>query len=365
MSSAFDRSLARLLLEICRHTYRLGIEQSGPSKKSPETDPLLYIQNFHPLSKPIPIPGSSTSFACIVPFADRIVVSYMGTKTEVQLIELHSFAKVLKTGDLTEFKKNITTGTNSLFDSLKDWSRNIEASPVEFILNGSEIGQANGVTLAGEVHQGFLKELTAVQTQVVNELKRQTSADRTPRKVVVTGHSQGGAEAVLATEALRAAGFDVESTYTFAAPRAANDEYARSVTTPVHRIEFGDDIVPHMPPIVLRNMLSDFIKKHSSWLKAMFLLNDFEQALSRFENVSFTGVGSLCYGDAMLTNRTFRIGMSPRDEQQLFEHRQKQLRENPENWAAHHHLAGTDDDVKAHRPGNYTLLVSPDGWQLA
>lgn len=60
-----------------------------------------------------------------------------------------------------------------------------------------------------------------------------------------------GAEAALATRAFAAAGFNVAATYTFAAPRSGTIAYANSITTPVFRIEYGDDLVPHLPPMVV------------------------------------------------------------------------------------------------------------------
>ncbi|WP_306423197.1 hypothetical protein [Desulforhabdus sp. TSK] len=145
--------------------------------------------------------------------------------------------------------------SQNVIDSGKDWTQNFEAVPVPFALTSKQLGEGHPRdvdkdNLGGEVHQGFLDELAAVQDQVVAELLKR--GDRS-LPVYVTGHSQGGAEAALATRALLAGGFNVVSTYTFAAPRPGNLEFTKSIPAdvPVHRIECGDDIVPHLPPTLI------------------------------------------------------------------------------------------------------------------
>ena len=88
----------------------------------------------------------------------------------------------------------------------------------------------------------------------------------------ITGHSLGGALALLATR-LVAPNVD-GACYTFGAPRIGNYEYFRFIKTPVYRIVNSTDIVPRVPPgagmIVLIGIaralswLSDFIPGASS-----------------------------------------------------------------------------------------------------
>ena len=96
--------------------------------------------------------------------------------------------------------------------------------------------------LPGLLHEGFVGQLELIWDAVLAELN-----DQLTPLLYVTGHSQGGAVAALATKALELAGIAVAGTYTFAAPRPADTDFAQSVTTPVFRFEFGDDIVPHVP----------------------------------------------------------------------------------------------------------------------
>ena len=63
------------------------------------------------------------------------------------------------------------------------------------------------------------------------------------------------AEATLATAAFVRAGFKVAATYTFAAPRSGDLKFKESIQTPFFRIEYGNDIVPHLPPVAIRQGL--------------------------------------------------------------------------------------------------------------
>lgn len=375
---ALDRRLARLALEICRYTYAAGI---GNAANAPDADDALtYIVNYigqlpNPFNEfetePVHISGSETSFACIVPFPGRNVVSYMGTKTEFRVVKFSKFMELLKGGGITVSDTLQALGfINEFLQSLHDWGNNGRAKPVPFRLDGAQIGKAVGVTLEGRVHEGFLSELSAVQAQVVSILndKSLRNSDGSRRKVLVTGHSQGGAEAALATRALTAAGFDVEATYTFAAPRTGTREFVDSVKTPVYRFEFGDDIVPHLPPTLILGMLKNFVNQHSALLEKLTLLDNVQNAMNGIEDFGYVSLGPLCYGSP--TEMKFHIGLSAAEEKALFDQRLKQLEKNPKHWGDHHHLAGTTAEAN-HKPkpqrGNYTLLASPEpeGWPEA
>ena len=209
--------------------------------------------------------------------------------------------------------------------------------------------------LGGLVHEGFLQELSAVQSRVVDIL---LSRGGRSRPVYITGHSQGGAEAALATRALLAGGFPVVATYTFAAPRAGNMDFVKTIpaTLPVHRIEFGDDIVPHVPPRLAGELSRTVIDDLS---ELPFLSDESKFLLSYIKNQAiheYSGLGRLCYG----SNKTqsLRADLSPESEALLFFDRLWSLVRHPDRWAEHHHLAGTSDEVKNGKKGNYTSLVS-------
>lgn len=331
----FDRNFARLLLEICRYTYAAGFGDAANNDDA--ADSLKWIENEGGLvtDNPVILRGSGTSVACIASYPNRNIVAYMGTKTQFNTV-------------------------NNAIDSFGDWLHNFEVEPVPFALTDEQLGadcplDVDKNNLGGLVHKGFLEELAAVQSKVVKNLLAQGGRGR---PVYVTGHSQGGAEAALATRALLAGGFPVVSTYTFAAPRAGNLNFVTSIpaTLPIHRIEFGDDIVPHVPPVLVGKTAQTLAQE---LLLLPFLSGDAKKLLEFIQKNAkrgYVGLGALCYG----SNKTqaLRVDLSQEQETELFFDRLWSLIRHPDRWAEHHHLAGTSDDVKKGKKGNYTALVS-------
>ena len=108
-----------------------------------------------------------------------------------------------------------------------------------------------------KVHTGFLKAFTqyhagvddrtveaVVRDIVEGDAAKDSDGKRLP--IFITGHSLGGALALMAT---RLVACDVNGAcYTFGAPRIANYEYFEDMKTPVFRIVNSSDIVPRVPP---------------------------------------------------------------------------------------------------------------------
>ena len=157
-----------------------------------------------------------TSFAAIVEYESEIVLVFQGT--------------------INDF------GREGVFswDSLVDWIHNFRFQQVTADTSG----------LPGRVHEGFLEQLNLIYDQLASAL-----GILKHKPVYITGHSQGGAIASLATKRLAQDKFDVTDTYTFGAPRAANSAFSRSVQSPYHRVEFGHDIVPHVPPALSQSSI--------------------------------------------------------------------------------------------------------------
>ncbi len=331
----FDRKLARLLLEICRYTYAASYhsaEQAGDKE-----DALNWIDQAGARDSLVMLSDDkkpSTSVACVVSYPDKNIVAYMGTKTEFSTL-------------------------NEAIESIDDWAQNAEALLVPFELTAEQLGlgHPDKNSLEGRVHEGFLEELSAVQTKVVQELLNHGGKER---PVYITGHSQGGAEAALATRAFLTGGFPVAATYTFAAPRPGDQAFADSIpaAVPVHRIEFGDDIVPHVPPALISK---DVRKIVEGLLRLPWFLSPHAKKLLTFlkrtsEEAGFVSVGRLCYGSH--ETKTLRVDMPADQEDDLLTSRLKELVSNPKHWADHHHLAGTTAEVSSGVRGNYTALVS-------
>ena len=118
-----------------------------------------------------------------------------------------------------------------------------------------------------KVHTGFWEALTqemdscgrTVEVLITKFLETDAAKDGNGEQLplFITGHSLGGALALLAT--VRVAPDISGACYTFGAPRVANYEYFRKVKTPVYRVVNSSDIVPRVPPgavvLVLVSML--------------------------------------------------------------------------------------------------------------
>ena len=93
-----------------------------------------------------------------------------------------------------------------------------------------------------KVHTGFRDAYNQVAKQVraaVNSLPDTFS-------LYVTGHSLGGALAVVATKEL---GRDtLAACYTFGSPRVGNEEFGEEIRAPIYRIVNAADGVPRVPP---------------------------------------------------------------------------------------------------------------------
>ena len=114
-----------------------------------------------------------------------------------------------------------------------------------------------GIGVPGYVHEGYAQSLDALWwgTGGLGELlPRLRAAVAQGRRLLLTGHSKGGALAQLAALRLAAGGHGLRAAavHTFAAPRAGNHTFANAfegvLAGSVWRFEFQDDIVPHLPP---------------------------------------------------------------------------------------------------------------------
>ena len=237
-----------------------------------------------------------TSFAGIIEYSDIIIVAFQGTITEVALDG--------------EFR----------LDTLLDWLNNIRIKQLA----------TKDTNLPGLVHEGFFAQLDLVADKVMKALPKDGK-----KPIVVTGHSQGGAEATLATKLLTDNGFPVRETYTFAAPRAADAEFAKSIKTPFYRIEFGDDIVPHVPPTLEHgSLLSDVLSLIPSFALPE-VLRSMKKLLKKVKKQSYVGVGKLTYRNEegkLMADRTAA------QEKAMFNKRKFQLLTARKDLVTHHGL---------------------------
>ena len=100
------------------------------------------------------------------------------------------------------------------------------------------------------VHEGFQDAFAAVALRLGEILGRVV---RESHEIWITGHSLGGALAVLLAATLGETGRPVAGLYTFAAPRVGDSAFAdrlnAHLTAAAHwRVANAGDLVPHVPP---------------------------------------------------------------------------------------------------------------------
>lgn len=113
-------------------------------------------------------------------------------------------------------------------ENLLDWITDIEAVPV--------LDPA-----LGWCHRGFLADARGIAYQITHDLMG--------CKVVVTGHSKGGADGLVFAALARLAGLDIEAVVTFGAPCAGFDQLRRHLADiPIRQYRNGHDPVPGLLP---------------------------------------------------------------------------------------------------------------------
>lgn len=92
----------------------------------------------------------------------------------------------------------------------------------------------------GRLHRGFINAFEKVRQPIETALTAHAGVP-----VYFTGHSLGGALAIIATRYLCADSNG--ATYTFGSPRVGDERFFASVKTPVYRIVNAADAVPRLP----------------------------------------------------------------------------------------------------------------------
>ena len=150
-------------------------------------------------------------------------------------------------------------------------------------------------------HTGFLEAFTknvdaegrTVEEVVREILDRPEAMDEqgAPLPLFITGHSLGGALALLATRLIAP---DVTGAcYTFGAPRIGNYEFFRFIKTPVYRVVNSADVVPRVPPGAVMLLLTHAVKG-ASWLSGLvppiaFLFDKIEELLDKLNGYRHYG----------------------------------------------------------------------------
>jgi triacylglycerol lipase len=107
-----------------------------------------------------------------------------------------------------------------------------------------------GRVVSVSVHSGFYNAFAKVEGQVRDLLNKTKN-----KPIYLTGHSLGGALALVASAALGISeefGDRIAAVYTFGAPRVAQGNFSDVIKAPHYRVVNSGDIVPLVPPSWLR-----------------------------------------------------------------------------------------------------------------
>ena len=166
---------------------------------------------------------------------------------------------------------------------VSDWLTDAKAMPTiveeEIQIEGREPKKVHtGFWTALTVNTDADKKSALDHVQAILEEKG-NGDDGKPLPLFFTGHSLGGALALLTTVEIAREAYG--ACYTYGAPRVANYEFFENVKTPVYRVVNSADIVPRVPPVmvvwvklvqglawltVLMGPVSNLLEKLANWL---------------------------------------------------------------------------------------------------
>ena len=98
-----------------------------------------------------------------------------------------------------------------------------------------------------KMHSGFRDAFVSVEQDI-----REALAAIREYKLYITGHSLGGALALIAARSISAArslsADNVAACYTFGSPKVGNEEFGYAIKVPIYRVVNAADLVPRLPP---------------------------------------------------------------------------------------------------------------------
>ncbi|MCZ6863355.1 MAG: lipase family protein [Alphaproteobacteria bacterium] len=118
----------------------------------------------------------------------------------------------------------------------KDWLTNLDAEPIPIRSTKPDSDE-----ILGMMHHGFHEAYKSVEGQIKANLEGHEDLP-----LFITGHSLGGALAVIATWYQNSE--NLAACYTFGAPRVGSIGLIDRFKTPIYRVVNGSDPVPFAPP---------------------------------------------------------------------------------------------------------------------
>ena len=103
----------------------------------------------------------------------------------------------------------------------------------------------------GFIHSGFMTSYESIESEITKYLDAKEFANM---PLYITGHSLGGALAIVAAKRLKHKD-NIAACYTFGSPKVGDFDWVCTIKTPIYRVVNSVDLVPSAPPCLC---LKDF-----------------------------------------------------------------------------------------------------------
>jgi triacylglycerol lipase len=188
---------------------------------------------------------SADSAVNAVALANLSLLAYSGQNDVGRFLKSWNFDdfRFLSAGATEGFVARITDPETKLASVFVSY-RGTEPAMIIDWLSDVQFHQAPLQGMPGKVHGGFGRAAAMVQTQTIQALN-----DLPGSRHYFTGHSMGGAIAVVAAAVFRQI---VTAVYTYGQPRVGDETFSNAYDQALGKVTFryvdNFDIVPHLPP---------------------------------------------------------------------------------------------------------------------
>lgn len=256
---------------------------SPPTKRAAYSDRMSYVLAEMSGLAYFPYEGVDRIVSDAASEAVQIILQHAGKNLEEFLTEFAAKLYQNKDSSLGSFKQILKAAGFDYIDHFDKVStqgfvcrKKVEGDDPYLVLafRGTEkriddwLTDANAIPKQKDgyrVHGGFYKAYELVKEDIASILSRSECHGENGEllPLYITGHSLGGALALLATKYLAAD--SAGACYTYGAPRVADYEFFFDIKTPVYRVVNSSDIVPRVP-LGAGNQLLIGLVKLLAWL---------------------------------------------------------------------------------------------------
>ncbi|MBU0466105.1 MAG: lipase family protein [Nanoarchaeota archaeon] len=121
-----------------------------------------------------------------------------------------------------------------------------------------------------KTHKGFQVAFQKVEPAILQQIQKLSDYG-----LYITGHSLGGALALIATSAINAE--NLGACYTFGSPKVGNEEFDDKIKAPIYRVINSYDVVPFLPFTRIMLPLFWLISKKIKNDKVKILIENFKE----------------------------------------------------------------------------------------